>query len=325
GIGVNGFIMAEGKKMSKRLGNFITMRQALDKYGADVSRFALAYFGEGLDDADWREKEVEGIRRNLESFYQMMIKTNELKFDDKIYMIDKWLKSRINKTIIEVTSHFEKTETRSAVQKAFYQFLNDLDWYRRRRKGVGKTYRNALEIMLKLLTPVIPHIAEEIWEKWGNRTFISLSEWPKPNFEEIDETIEAREEYIKNLCNDIREILNVTGMMKANMITIFTAPKWMYKIFSEALKSKENLMKRVMKDPEIRRNGARAAKYVNTILKTQLPSKAWINIDEEKTLIEEKEFLEREFQCKINIVSAESSQHPKAKIAIPFKPGIYVE
>ena len=325
GIGVNGFIMNEGKKMSKRLGNFVTMRQALNKYGADVSRFALAYFGEGLDDADWRSKEVEGVRRNLESFYQMMIRINEIEPDNKVYMIDRWLKSRVNRIIVEVTSHFEKTETRSGIQKAFYQFLNDLDWYRRRRNGVGKIYKDALKVMLKLLAPVIPHMAEEIWEKWGNKTFISLSEWPKANLEDIDEVIEAREGYIKNLCDDIKEIFNVTGIMKAKSITIFTAPKWMYKIFSEALKSKENLMKRVMQDPEIRKNGARAAKYVNTLLKTQLPSKAWLNIDEEKTLSEEKEFLEKEFKCRVNIVSAETSSHPKAKIAVPFKPGIYVE
>ncbi|HDI74968.1 MAG TPA: leucine--tRNA ligase [Thermoprotei archaeon] len=325
-IGANGMIMVEGRKMSKRYGNFITMEQILEKYGADVSRFALAYCGEGLEDPDWRIEEVEAIRDRLAAFYDMAIKLSKQDIDDEWMEIDRWLVSRMQHYIEETTKAIEELKTRTALQQAFFNSLNDIKWYLRRRGKPGPAYREALETIVKLVTPFIPHLAEEIWEKWGRKPFISTAPWPKPDKSKVDSLSEEIEDYIMSLHEDISEILRVTKIEKPSKIILFVAPEWKYIILREAIKDTKDLIKRVMQIPEVRKHGKEAAKYATSLIKTK-PEPTLIDSREKELLAlsEAKDFLEKEYGCEVEIVKAEESAHPKAKVAAPLKPGIFVE
>jgi len=68
GIGVNGMLSIEGKKMSKSKGNFVTLKDALNQFGADATRCALLLGGEGMDDPDWRRENVRDVRSKLRAF-----------------------------------------------------------------------------------------------------------------------------------------------------------------------------------------------------------------------------------------------------------------
>ena len=66
-MGVNGMLMIEGKQMHKSKGNFITMKGAVDKYGADATRCALMLGAEGMDDPDWRAENVSDLQSKFEA------------------------------------------------------------------------------------------------------------------------------------------------------------------------------------------------------------------------------------------------------------------
>ena len=69
--------------------------------------------------------------------------------------------------------------------------------------------RKDLESCVKLLSPFCPHIAEELWEKLGNKNFISLEKWPKYDEKKIDENLEKQEQFVKKIGEDINHIKEI--------------------------------------------------------------------------------------------------------------------
>ena len=70
-IGVNGMLMIKGKPMHKSKGNFVTLKNAIDKYGADATRCALLLAAEEMDDPDWRDENIQDLSSKIESFYNL--------------------------------------------------------------------------------------------------------------------------------------------------------------------------------------------------------------------------------------------------------------
>ncbi|MEM1657582.1 MAG: leucine--tRNA ligase [Candidatus Jordarchaeales archaeon] len=320
-IGVNGMIRVEGEKMSKSKGNFITIREVLNKYGADVTRIGLAYAAEGLNDPDWRDKEVQGLKKRLESLYEFVLNLPPTKPLNR--EIDRWLRSRLHRRIKAATESYESLKTRSAIQECLFNLWNDIRWYMKRTDEYGDILKEAVRTMIILLAPVIPHICEEIWEKMGEKGFIATEKWPEYNEEFFDDVVEGKEMLLESLLNDIKEIISVTGK-KPKRITLFVAPRWKYRVLEESLKGKEGLVKRVMQIPEVKVHGKEAVKYAEKLVKEPLP--IFLTQDEElNTLKSASSFIEREFEAKVEVLLAEESTHEKAKVAEPLKPGIYIE
>jgi len=176
GIFVNWHLVAYGEKMSKHLGNVIFLDEALEKWRADTIRFYLLHGSNQWRDFDWRDEECRVYQKHLESFKNLlkeMMKEKAKNANDSV--MDIWLESIFKIRIQEVTNFLEKGEIRKAIDRAFFGIWNDLDWYRRRTKrfGLGEGY---VKTGLKLLTPFIPHLCEEIWHILGERSFISISD-----------------------------------------------------------------------------------------------------------------------------------------------------
>ena len=169
GIGVNGMLMAEGQKMSKSLGNFIMVDEALEKHGADTVRMNLMYSAEELNEPDWREENAKSIKtwlRKLKEYSQIKPSNQEKRIDD-------WLTSRMQIHIKATKESYEKTKFRSALQNGFFNAMNDVKWYLKRTEP-GQAYLSAIDSIVKMLAPIAPHICEEIWESWGKQAFISF-------------------------------------------------------------------------------------------------------------------------------------------------------
>ncbi|MHA1578411.1 MAG: leucine--tRNA ligase [Candidatus Freyarchaeota archaeon] len=321
-VGANGMIQIEGEKMSKSRGIFITLKEALDKYNADPTRFELAYSAEGLVDPDWRAQEVVSLRRRLEMFHDLATNLPETKPLDR--SIDRWLLSRLHKRIKAATEYYEVMRNRSALQEGFFNLWNDIRWYMRRTKEYSDVLRSAVEAMTLMLSPVAPHICEEIWEKTGHRRFIVQEPWPAYDEKYFNEELEVEENLISETIEDVKEILRVAKIDKPSKITLFVAPGWKYKILEESIKSRDDLIKRVMKDPEVKKQGKAAVNYAQKLLKN--PRYHMINRDKEfQTLVEAQDFLSKELGAKAEVLKAEESKHEKAKVAEPLKPGVLIE
>ena len=208
---VNGMLKIEGKKMSKSKGNFILLKDAVEKYGADVVRVSLMDSAEGLNDADWHEASALAWRKKLINFFNLVEENYNKGKEGEEGNIDTWLISRFQQHIKKMTEHLEKVENRSALTY-FHFMLNDFLWYLKRAEEKNKKVVNyALEVMTKVLSLYAPFICEEIWERMGKKGFICFSEWPSFDERKIDEKVMRQEEAFMKACEDIKEVIKLSG------------------------------------------------------------------------------------------------------------------
>jgi leucyl-tRNA synthetase len=211
---VNGMLNVEGEKMSKSKGNFILLENAIEKYGADATRIALMDSAEGLNDANWSEKDVIAWKNKLSSFFGFV---REYYDKGKIMLkrpIDTWLVSRFQNHIKKITEHLERTENRSALMY-FHSMLNDFRWYLKRKEEKNKTIVNyALETMTKILSLYSPFVSEEIWHAMGKENFVCTEKWPEFDLKKIDENALKEEELFMKICEDIKQVIKLSKKNK---------------------------------------------------------------------------------------------------------------
>jgi len=326
-ITLNELLIREGRKMSKSLGNVIPLAIVPEKYGTDLFRMYMAYGADLSSVFDWRETDVSSLKGKLLQFFNIIVSEKESEYlEDNA---TKWLLSRFNKNLKEATNALEKYSPRQYVQNAFFNIINDITYFKRRTKNRGVLKEKIFPKWVKLLSPVIPHICEELWQILGNKSFVSLEKWPKFNENEINEEAEAGEELVKNLISDINEVIKLVGK-EPKKIKLFVAESWkylLYKIVKENDKEFKTLMKKAMEEDEIKKHGKEASSLLQKILKDRrkIPEFLISKEKEFEILKDAKEFLESEFACKFEISHSEESKEQKAKNALPNKPAILVE
>ncbi len=192
---------SQGRKMSKSLGNGVDPLEVIDTYGADALRFSLATGNSPGNDMRYIPERVEASRNfankiwNAARFILMNLESeDELPLDiSALALEDKWILSKYNTLVAEVTDNLDKFELGLAVQK-LYDFIWDIfcDWYieicKSRLNGddakAKDTARSVLVYVftntLKLLHPFMPFITEEVWLSMPHSgDSIMISEWPK--------------------------------------------------------------------------------------------------------------------------------------------------
>jgi leucyl-tRNA synthetase len=130
-IVVNGSVMMDGAKMSKSMGNIIPLRTAVRDYGADPIRLAMISSAELLQDADFNMESVSGIQNKLESLLEECSTLKAVQIGD-LEAEDKWILSRTQGMIAQVTEAVEKMRLREGLQDILFSFESDLSWYAKR-------------------------------------------------------------------------------------------------------------------------------------------------------------------------------------------------
>jgi leucyl-tRNA synthetase len=341
-IAINGFVSLEGQKMSKSKGPILTLRSAVEEYGADITRLYILSTAEHVQDADWRNADIEATRKQFERFYKIAYdclenNTNsnsncELKF------IDKWMLSKLQYRIMETTDALNKMQTRRAVQNAFYHIINDMKWYERRGGCAAK--KDILDTWVRLMAPFTPHICEEIWERSG-KDFISLDKFPEPDISLIDRGAELAEEITGNTLRDIEEILRLIKL-KPKRVILYTSASWKKNILKKAILMKKdnvldmkNLMSALMSDPQMRPHAKEIPKFAQKIIidvqgmeNELMISLTETDFDEIKALNEALDFLSCEIECRVEVCSADAPTYDpqgKSRHADPMRPAIFIE
>ncbi len=188
---------AQGRKMSKSLGNGVDPIEVIDQYGADALRFSLATGNSPGNDMRFLEEKVQSSRNfanklwNAARFIRMNLSDGDvaLTLPDTLGMEDKWILSRFNRLVKEVTDNLEKFELGIAVQK-LYDFIWDsfCDWYielckvhlqGERAEDARRVLVYVMTGILKLLHPFMPFITEEIWQSLPHEgESLMISAWP---------------------------------------------------------------------------------------------------------------------------------------------------
>ena len=236
---------AQGRKMSKSLGNGIDPLEIIDKYGADALRFTLVTGNSPGNDMRFSTEKVESSRNfankiwNASRFIQMNLTIDKAELPETLDLENKWILSKFNDLVKAVTENIDKYELGLAVQK-LYDFIwdNFCDWYieivkpRLQNKDDVQANENAQKVLcyvlsntMKLLHPFMPFITETIWQALPHEgESIMISKWPEYQ-ESLNFAVEA--EQVETIMDTIRAIrarraeMNVPPSKKAQVI-LFT-------------------------------------------------------------------------------------------------------
>ena len=189
----------KGRKMSKSLGNGIDPLEIADKYGADALRFNLVTGNSPGNDMRFYTERCEAMRNfankiwNASRFLMMNLTIDRCELPGRLELEDKWILSKLNSVIPEVTENMERYELGVAAQKV-YDFIWDsyCDWYieltKTRLQGEDEDSKlwaqqvlcYVLTETLKLLHPFMPFITEEIWQALPHSgDYLMLQQWPQ--------------------------------------------------------------------------------------------------------------------------------------------------
>jgi len=184
GIFVNYWIIGKCSKISKSKGGAQPIPEAIEKYGVDSMRLYYSHIASPENDVVWDEKTVINYRKNIERIYRLILKTTELE-NKKDEELDKKLIIDLNKEIKLITDSIEIFDLRTATNSAFFILYSKLNDYLNKNGANKEIISEFVSKWLKLIAPFCPHISEELWEKLGNRNFVSLEKWPEANLEII--------------------------------------------------------------------------------------------------------------------------------------------
>ena len=230
----------KGRKMSKSLGNGIDPLEIADKYGADALRFNLVTGNSPGNDMRFFTERCEAFRNfankiwNASRFLMMNLTIDRCALPETLEMEDKWILSRLNRTVAEITENMDRYELGVAAQK-IYDFIWDdyCDWYieltKIRLQGDDEDSKvraqqvlcYVLTEMLKLLHPFMPFITEEIWQALPHEgDFLMMQSWPTTsgelNFPAEEKAMELVMDAIRAI-RTRRSEMNVPPSKKAHL------------------------------------------------------------------------------------------------------------
>ena len=253
---IHGIVRDEkGRKMSKSLGNGIDPLELIDKYGADALRFSLTINIAPGSDTRFSKEKLESCRNfcnklwNASRFVIMNIKKgDELDvIPSRLNVADKWILTRLNSVIKEVTINLNKYDFGVAAAKLYdFTWSEFCDWYievsktslysndENQRKHTISMLTYVLTTILKLLHPIIPFITEEIYSKYHKKgDAIMVQDWPSYNRKYIFHKEEKAFEDLIELVTSIRNTrasMNVVPSKKIH-IQVLTADNNLFKKF----------------------------------------------------------------------------------------------
>jgi valyl-tRNA synthetase len=238
----------KGRKMSKSLGNGIDPLEIADKYGADALRFNLVTGNSPGNDMRFYTERCEAMRNfankiwNASRFLMMNLTIDQCVLPQQLELEDKWILSKLNRVIPEITENMDKYELGVAAQK-IYDFIWDdyCDWYieltKTRLQGEDEDSKvraqqvlcYVLTQMLKLLHPFMPFITEEIWQALPHEgDFLMLSDWPKAqealSFPQEEQAMERIMDAIRAV-RTRRSEMNVPPSKKAHLTVATGEPE----------------------------------------------------------------------------------------------------
>jgi leucyl-tRNA synthetase len=355
-IATNGSVMMEGAKMSKSFGNIIPLKEGLTKFGADPVRLSVMSTAELLQDADFSPAIAKSMRDRIERLHKLVSELTKPSLKSKtarisLTAIDRWMLSRLQEHIKKATEAMDKLAVRKAIHGVVFELDQDFQWYQRRttehdakrKPTTAHVHQQVTGAQVRMLTPVAPHVCEELWQMMGGRDFVSLSQWPTPDESKVDIRAEENETLIKSALEDTLNIIKATGATPKK-ICYYVAAQWKWQTWLKALEksaskkvTQGDLMKELMMKPELRAKAEKVARFTEQIAEdlnrmAEERKKRLLQIrlmDEAQALREAKDFFKKELNAEVNVFDEEDPERydPKsrAQLAKPYRPAIFIE
>ncbi|KAK6458884.1 cytosolic leucyl tRNA synthetase [Scheffersomyces xylosifermentans] len=213
GIRANGHLMLNNAKMSKSTGNFMTLEQIVEKFGADASRIALADAGDTVEDANFDESNANAAilrMTTLKEWCEEIIKTQDsLRTGPADSFYDDAFENEMNSLIEQTYEQYSNTNYKAALKTGLFDFQTARDYYRDSVSTNIGMHKNLIfkyiETQALLLAPIAPHFAEYIYvELLGNKGTVHNTKFPRAS-KPISKPVLDALQYVKDLARSIRE------------------------------------------------------------------------------------------------------------------------
>ncbi|MEV4877035.1 valine--tRNA ligase [Streptomyces cyaneofuscatus] len=237
-IVLHGMVRDEhGKKMSKSFGNVVNPLDWMDKYGSDALRFTLARGANPGTDVPIGEDWVQGSAKfsnkiwNATRFALMNGTTIEgdLPPVEEMSVTDRWILSRLNQTVADVDAFYDDFQF-AKISEALRHFAWDevFDWYVELSKTTffaggrpaevsGRVLGEVLDVMLRLLHPIVPFVTEALWTALTGRESIVIAEWPGDSGFR-DDAAEKEIELVQQVVTEVRRFRNDQGLQPGQKV-----------------------------------------------------------------------------------------------------------
>jgi len=208
-----GMVLNGGSKMSKSMGNTVDPEEMINNYGADTVRLFMMFAAPPEQSLEWSDKAVNGAYRFLRKFWTMVLNriddisnVDDIDPDDFFNDAQKELRKETHKTIAKVSDDIGRRYTFNTAIAAIMSLSNRVSRYQIDTNLDRKVVREALESMVLLLSPIVPHICNHLWAELGHQTPVVNELWPTFN---EDLTVDATLEIVIQINGKLRARLHV--------------------------------------------------------------------------------------------------------------------
>jgi len=207
----NGHVMVDNEKMSKSVGNFLTLKQSVEEFTADATRLALADAGDALEDANFQRKVAETALLRLWNFEQFVAETvkrrDDLRSGPKTF-VDEMLINELKILVNDARKSYAGLVYREALRCSFYDMQAMRDAYKT-LVGNEDMHREAIQLWMEwhvlALSPICPHICEHIWTNILTKPNLIVRE-PWPTFSPPDPIMHRKYATLKRSLEDFRKM-----------------------------------------------------------------------------------------------------------------------
>ncbi|MDT8282840.1 MAG: leucine--tRNA ligase, partial [Gammaproteobacteria bacterium] len=213
-----GMVLKDGSKMSKSKGNTVDPQQLIEQYGADTVRLFILFAAPPEQSLEWNDEGVEGASRFLKRLWKLVV-THLAQCSDvvalEISALDveqKNLRRKLHETIAKVSDDIGRRHTFNTAIAAVMELINELAKFDDDSKQGRAVVREAIEAIVLLLSPVVPHITQQMWNDLGHDELLAEVTWPL-----CDESALVRDE--------IELVVQVNGKLRSKINVAANADK----------------------------------------------------------------------------------------------------
>ncbi|WP_135364931.1 leucine--tRNA ligase [Halosimplex halophilum] len=331
-----GMVLGEnGNKMSKSKGNGVSPQRIIDEYGADTARLFIMEAAQPEKEFAWSPEGVRSSYQFLQNVYGLAEEVAESEGGlgagdaaDAAGAVDEdpvaaYVDREIAATAATATAEFEDFRFNHALQ-ATRDVVSLLRRYHEREDADPAVVERGVRTVVKLLGPVAPHVAEEVWERLGGEGLLAEAEWPEAD---LPADYEVASRLVEDTREDVRDIVDTVGIEDPERITLAVAPEWKTRAHELARESDaDNLIGDLMSHDEIREQGDAAADFAQDLQAEREALSDVLAPGAEKAALERAAWLiEEEFDAEVVVRSADEADDDLAGKAAPGRPAINIE
>jgi leucyl-tRNA synthetase len=206
-----GMVLKDGSKMSKSKGNTVDPQPLIEKYGADTVRLFILFAAPPDQSLEWNDEGVEGASRFLKRLWKLVVThienqpANIEALDvNKLNSEQKNVRRKLHETIKKVSDDYARRHTFNTAIAAVMELMNELGRFSDESSQGSAVKREVIENIVLMLSPIVPHITQQLWNELGHDELLAQTKWPA-----CDESALVRDE--------IELVVQVNGKLRSKI------------------------------------------------------------------------------------------------------------